>query len=246
MAEPLEPPAGAPPPPQPKPPAPTAQDAPLAELPAGWRELGDLAFERALDAWIPVGGARRLAPSDLSALATALDEGGAVSVRAAVLLARTRDPHAGDVLLAQLEERAPPSSAKPASDAALVVAAAAFAEGTPGSNAAARLGGLATGRRPHPDPFVRVECARSALRLGRDEVVPYLLQVLRTGTTAGRTLSKEDRPEDVAWMQIRAADALSRRAGTERRFEPEASVRAREEEAARLEALLRGPGEKKR
>jgi hypothetical protein len=93
---------------------------------------------------------------------------------------------------------------------------------------------------------VRVECARSAIALGRDDSIPYLLTVLRIGTTAGRVLGRDENEYDLAWAQVRAAEALSARAGTEVRFLPEASVRDREKEAARLEALLPGAPEKKR
>ncbi len=93
---------------------------------------------------------------------------------------------------------------------------------------------------------MRVECARSALLLGRDEGIPFLLQVLRVGTVPGRTLTPDESLDDVAWAQLRAAEALSDRAGTERRFRPEWSVSRRQEEAARLEALLPRPPEKRR
>jgi hypothetical protein len=218
--------------------------------------MTDLGFERALDGWLPPGEARRCTPEDLAVLEQALDQvadpSGATSstdtaaIRAAVLLARTKAARAGEILLARLEKRWTPPVGQSERDAADVVAAAAFAEGTPATNAAVRLASLGGGKRPHPDLCVRVECARSALRLGRDEGIPFLLQVLRAGTTAGRTLGAGERTEDLAWAQVRAAEALSARAGTELRFLSEASVRQREEEAARLEALLPGAPEKKR
>jgi hypothetical protein len=212
--------------------------APEFEVPAGWEGLTDLAFERALDGWLPPDEKRRLTPAGLAALEHALEPGDATAVRAAVLLARTRDPLAGEVLLARLEKRFAPPAGATERDAADVVAAAAFAQGTSARDPGARLAGLAVGRRPHPDLGVRVECARSALQLGRDQVIPYLLQVLRVGTAAGRALPGAERVDDLAWAQVRASEALSARAGTPCRFRPEASVREREEEAARLEALL--------
>lgn len=230
------------------PPAPAAvvpEPAPFA-LPPNWRDLTDLAFERAIDGWFPSGEARSCSAKDLSILEDALDGADATAVRAAVLLARTRDPQAGEILLKRLERRTQPPPGKPEADAADVVAAAAFAQGAPAGSAATRLASLGAGKRPHPDFAVRVECACSSVRLGRDEPIPYLLQVLRTSTTAGRTLSADERPEELTWAQARAAEALSARAGTEVKFLPEASVRDREKEAARLEALLPGAPEKKR
>ena len=232
--QPVEDPAPAPPPP------------PEWPLPPTWRDASDLAFERALDSWLPPGSSRRLATDDLAALASALDGADATAVRAAVLLARTRDPRAGEVLLGRLEKRVAPPPGSTDEDAVDVVAACAFAEGTPATNAAARLAELAAGKRPHPSLCARVECARSALHLGRDGGIAYLLQVLRTATTAGRPLGPDDSPSDLAFAQMRAAEALAARAGTDVRFRPEASVKDREAEAARLEKLLPGAAPRRR
>ncbi len=222
---------------------------PLWELPSTWRGASDLAFERALDAWLPPGSAHRLSADDLATLTSALDAAdradGRAAVRAAVLLARTRDPRAGDALLARLEKRAAVPGAT-GEDAVDVVAACAFAEGTPGTNASARLAELAAGKRPHPDLCTRVECARSALALGRDGGIPFLLQVLRTATTAGKPLGADDSAADLAFAQIRAAEALAARAGTDVRFRPEASVKDREAEVTRLEKLLPAAPPKKK
>ncbi|HEV8114063.1 MAG TPA: hypothetical protein VGR31_14930 [Planctomycetota bacterium] len=230
-------------------------EAPLLALPADWSERSDLAFERALDGWLPPGEARRFGTEDLAVLERALAGGDVTAVRAAVLLARTRDARAGDALLARLERRVGVPTGLSGRDAADVVAAASFGmhtaepvdAGRPlATNAAARLVNLGAGRTPHPDFCVRVECARSALLLGRDEGIPFLLSVLRAGTTAGRVLTPEESLDDLAWAQRRAAEALSHRAGTEPKFRPEASVSDRQAEAARLEALLPRPQEKKR
>jgi hypothetical protein len=215
-------------------------------LPASWRNASDLAFERALDGWLPAGSARRLSPNDLATLTLALDGADTAAVRAAVLLARTRDPRAGEALLARLERRVAPPPGSSDQDAVDVVAACAFVEGTPATNAAARLAELAAGKRPHPDLCARVECARSALALGRDNGIGFLLQVLRTATTAGKPLGPEDSATDLAFAQTRAAEALAARAGTESRFRPEASVKDREAEATRLEKLLPGSPAKKK
>jgi hypothetical protein len=214
-------------------------------LPTSWRGANDLAFERALDAWLPPGSAHRLSADDLATLTSALDGSDRSAVRAAVLLARTRELHAGDALLARLEKRVSVPGAT-GEDAVDVVAACAFAEGTPGTNAAGRLAELAAGKRPHPDLCARVECARSALALGRDGGIPFLLQVLRMATTAGTPLGADDSPADLAFAQTRAAEALAARAGTDARFRPEASVKDREAEASRLEKLLPAARPKKK
>lgn len=204
------------------------------------------AFERALEAWLPAGEVRRVSAAALSDLSSALDRGDLSAVRAAVLLARTGAVEAGEALLVRLERRVSPQPELEKENAADVVAGAAFAEGLPGPGAAQRLETLAAGAKPHPDLEVRVECARSALRLGRDGVVPFLLRVLREGTPAGLAAPDWKRKADESWAQRRAADALSARAGVTCRFRPEASVRDRENEIARLESLLPRPAPRKK
>ncbi|MFN0007681.1 MAG: hypothetical protein ACKVXR_07220 [Planctomycetota bacterium] len=224
-----------------------AQDPPEAppaarfDAPAGWESLTNLAFERAIDGWLPEGESRHVSETTLADLRRALGGPEVTAVRAAVMLARTRDPRAGEVLLERLEERVstPPSESR--RDAVDVVAAAAFAGGMRARAEAARLNSLAIGRKPHPSLAVRAECARSALALGMDTPIPYLVSVLRLGTTAGRVASSEENQDDLAWAQLRAAEALASRAGTESRYLPEGSVKDREEEASRLEALLPRP-----
>lgn len=224
-----------------------AQDPPgdppvaLFEAPAGWESLTDLAFERAIDGWLPEGEARRVSETTLADLRRALGGPEITAVRAAVMLARTRDPRAGEVLLSRLEQRVAVPPLESQRDAGDVVAAAAFAAEMRARVEAARLNSLAIGRRPHPSLAVRVECARSALALGMDTPIPYLVSVLRMGTTAGRVAAGEENQDDLAWAQVRAAEALASRAGTKSRFLPEGSVKEREEEASRLEALLPRP-----
>ena len=210
-------------------------------VPAGWESLTNLAFERAIDLWLPAGERRHASEATLADLGRALGGFDATAMRAAVILARTRDPRAGEVLLARLEERGAPPPGESHRDAADVVAAAAFGAGMTAREAAARLNGLSIGRRPHPSLPVRVECARGVIALGRDDPIPFLLSVLRTGTTAGSVVGPETDPDDLAWAQVRAAEALAARAGTTSRFLPEASMRDREAEATRLEGLLPPP-----
>lgn len=211
------------------------------EAPAGWESLTNLAFERAIDGWLPEGVARHASETTLADLRRALGGPDITALRAAVMLARTRDPRAGEVLLERLEQRVANPPGESHRDAADVVAAAAFGAGMTARAAPARLNALAIAREAHPSLAVRVECARSALALGRDTPIPYLVSVLRMGTTAGQVISSDENPDDLAWAQVRAAEALATRAGTKSRFLPEGSVKDREEEAARLEALLPPP-----
>ena len=96
------------------------------------------------------------------------------------------------------------------------------------------------GEHPHPDLEVRTECAAAALELGRRGGVPYLLQVLRIGTWAGRSDVWEIQPgQNTAWARSRAAEALSRAAGVPCSFSTDASIADREREAAALAELLR-------
>ena len=211
------------------------------EAPAGWESLTNLAFERAVDQWLPAGEPRRVDDATLLDLKRALAGQDATAVRAAVMLGRSLDPRAGELLLLRLEEGVATPAGESQRDAADVVAAAAFASGMTAKKAVPRLNGLAIGRRQHPSLAVRVECARSTIALGRDDPIPYLLSVLRAGTTAGQVIGADAEEADFAWAQVRAAEALAARAGTKSRFLPEASIREREEEAARLEALLPPP-----
>jgi hypothetical protein len=221
--------------------APPAPAALLFEAPAGWESLTDLAFERAIDGWFPGGVSRRVDETTLQDLRRALGGADVTAVRAAVMLARTRDPRAGEVLLERLEQRAADPASELRRDAADAVAAAAFGSGMTGRKAAARLNALANGKKPHPSLSVRVECARASLALGRDTMIPYLVSVLRTGTSAGQVVSSEEDEDELGFAQVRAAEALAARAGTVSRFLPEGSMKAREEEALRLEALLPPP-----
>ena len=235
---------------------------PVFDLHPEWSTNTALAFERALEVWLPEGRAVRLTAASLAMLSAALERSDPIAVRAAVLLARSRDPDAGEVLLARLEQRithgaspnrafdpetedaasrrpAPFSAdAGPDLDASDVVAAAAFADWTLAMDAAQRLQALAIGPHPHPDLEVRVECARSALALGRDAVIPFLVRILREGTSQATSAPDYDRTQAFDWVQMRAAEALSARAGVACRFRTQASVKWREQEALRLEKLL--------
>ena len=103
-----------------------------------------------------------------------------------------------------------------------------------------RLLRLAVGSRPHPDLDVRVECAITALALGSDEPIPFLLQILRIDTYAGEHDERDFEPsETTAWPRGRAAQALSRRAGVPLLYQPDGSIADMEREVRELERLLR-------
>lgn len=197
-------------------------------------------FERRLAA-LTAGDGGALASLDGAALAAELAVPGDRATRAAVLLswmALGGDGQARTALLTRLEQRAEAPSR--ALDAADVVAAAGLARLELDTGEAGRLAGLADGEPPHPDLEVRVECAAAALRAGREEVVPFLLRVLRSGTPR----EVEDPPDwprktTLTWAKSRAAEALSRRAGLPCTFRADGSFEHQAREADALEAALR-------
>lgn len=203
-----------------------------------WRELGPLAFERYVEETLPAGRVTELSDAALTELTAALEPQDAGSVRAAVLLARSWTAEAAEALMRRLELRV--LGPDRASDAGDVVAAASLAR-LGGTQYAGRLASLAVGGRPHPDLEVRVECAVSALTRGRDEVIPFLLEILRIETYAGREDDLDfEPPTRTAWVRGRAAEALSRRAGVPCTYSAESSIQDREREARALEDILTG------
>jgi hypothetical protein len=259
-----------------RPPVP-AQDPPAASAPGGpalspavmllsafnlpddWLSIDRERFEASLARWFPAERSPALSSASLQALGRALDRDDEGAVRAALVLARSRDPEARETLLVHLERRIERPAAR-GGNATEVVAAAAFdpvlvppppeRPRVPGVEpprpSGIRLEQLSTGSRPHPDLEVRVECACSALALGRDGVIPFLLRILREGTTAATATPEGKEFADPSWAQSRAAAALSRRAGIPLAYAPEASVAERETEAARLEQRLPKPKKPKR
>lgn len=207
--------------------------------PADWNSCSPYGFE-ALAAGIPAGDTAHLwKPAALEAFAAALDAQDESSVRAAVLCARSRDPHAAELLLARLEQRQ--LGPQRNSDAGDVVAAAALADWPFRADLTERLVALAVGAAPHPDLEVRVECAASALRLGAptESVAPFLLTVLRALTPAEREHPADwPRQTTVAWAKSRGAEALSERAGLPCSFRPDGSFAHQAAETAKLERAL--------
>ncbi|MCA8981501.1 MAG: hypothetical protein H6831_07525 [Planctomycetes bacterium] len=207
--------------------------------PAGWNSCSPYGFE-ALAAKVPSGDEAFLwKQSALDAFKQALEREDQTSVRAAVLCARSRDPLAGEVLLARLEARRLGPARN--SDAGDVVAAAGLAGWHFRADLADRLAALSSGAGPHPDLEVRVECAASALRLGAptESVAPFLLTVL-CALTPGELERPSDWPRqaNVAWVKTRAAEVLSERAGLPCRFRPDASFDDQAAEIAKLERAL--------
>ena len=151
---------------------------------------------------------KALADAGLTGLSAALAGQDETAVRAAVVLVRSADAASAEVLAARLAERV--LGPERDSDAAAVVAAGGLGVIDAGRAHAALLAELALGPVPHPDLEVRIECAAAALHAGRDEVIPFLLRVLRSITPA----ELEDPPDwppktTMAWAKSRAAEILA-------------------------------------
>jgi hypothetical protein len=207
-------------------------------LPSDWADRARPAFEELLAHELDGTRIARLEDSALETLRRALAAAGESAVRAALILARSRDPRAGEVLLAELEGRAPRAASEPVAS----VAAASFARWASARDASARLEALAVGKSPHALLDVRVECAAVALGLGRDAVIPFLLDVLREGTPSAASKPNWSRPDWTSGafdaVQSCAARALSARARVPCTYRPEAAIAEREAEAARLARIL--------
>jgi hypothetical protein len=220
--------------------------APEFALPADWRTLPPRAFEEWALTALPETVATPIQRESLRELARALDEVSApaatggqdpLAVRAAVILGRSLHPASASVLIRRLEKRV--LGPDRWSDAGDCVAAAALARFPNPHRYAQRLVPLATGNNPHDDLEVRVECAATALHAGFTQVVPFLLQVLRIDTYAGQADRRDFAVSPTtAWARGRAAEALSAHAGVALAYRFDGSIAHREEEAARLEALL--------
>ena len=224
-------------PPAPEPAAPVLPVAPVWSLPADWESLTPNAFESWAVRELPDGVATPFDKAALRALTAALDRMDASSVRAAVLLGRSRHITSASILIRRLEKRV--LGPQRNSDCGDSVAAAALARFPDPARYAQRMVPLACGRNPHPDLEVRVECAATALYAGFAQVVPFLLQVLRIDTWAG-----EADPRDfavsptTAWARGRAAEALSQYAGVPLTYPVDGSIEQREREARALERIL--------
>jgi hypothetical protein len=169
------------------------------------------------------------------------------AMRAAIVLARSRDPRAYEIMMEHLEARV--VGPERPDDAADVIAAAAMGQVRNVTNLGTRLEDLVVGDKdrklaPHPDLEVRVECACSLLEYKRTRGIGFLLRVLRDQTRAADDSKRDWTPTPhMAWAKSRAAFALSKFLATTDDFRPDGSIEHQEQEAARLEELWR---EKKR
>lgn len=210
------------------------------ELPAEWQQGSFEEFEAELERWFPTATPTPVSEAAVRELSAAAADGGERGLRAVLVLARSHDADAFSALLAVLDQRTPRSAtaADPVGDAAFVVAAAALANARTVADAGPRLESLSFGKNPHPDLDVRVQCAASALALGRTRAIPYLLGILRTGTSPRAAAPRGTRLEDFVEPQLVAARALSARAQVPCDFRARAPLAARAAEADRLERLL--------
>jgi hypothetical protein len=223
------------------PPAPERPAAPRPqELPQGWSSVPLEAFGALLEQSFPAGERRTLVPSGFEELSSALRGDDALALRALELLARCSDALAGEILLQRLERRAP--SRGELGVAVDLAAAAALRDFGESRNAGTRLESLAYGRRPHPELEVRVECACSALRLGREKASPFLLAILKHGTRLAVASSAWKPIPEMGFCQRRAAEALCERAGQPCRFRPLQPLDEREADVRALETALAQPG----
>jgi hypothetical protein len=213
-------------------------EPPRVPIPAGWNTCSPEAFEDLLARDFGPGREVFFDREGFEELTAALNRMDTSSVRAALLFAHSRHEVAGRRLMRRLGRRI--EGPERISDCGDVVAAASlplFANAT--ELYRDKLVKLARGAHPHPDLDVRVECAASAMALGDDSVIPFLLMVLRIDTYAGQADARDfEVSEHTAWARGRAAYALSRRAGVPCVYQPDGSIAGREQEAARLGRLL--------
>lgn len=166
----------------------------------------------------------------------ALDQDPRTATRAVLVLAHSGDERVPTVLLERLEQRVIHSAR--ADDSGDCTAAAALGRLGDPQLVGDRLVDLVHGERPHPDLEVRTECALGALSLGRREVVPYLLRVLRIDTPSAEREGRLTDSDVTAWPRGRAAKALHDLAGWPYSERTDASVAEREELADRLSQEL--------
>lgn len=215
-------------------------------LPKDWRSSSPEAFAAWVRSALPEDRATPLEKNSLRELQRALDDVATpladgtldpLAVRAAVILGRSRSAPGASILIRRLEKRALGPDRH--SDCGDTVAAAALARFPDPARYAQRLVPLAVGSRPHPDLEVRVECAATALFAGFEQVIPFLLQVLRIDTFAGRSDQRDFAVSSTtAWARGRAAEALSIYAGVPLTYRCDGPIAHREEEAAKLAARL--------
>lgn len=207
-----------------------------------WREMSLERFESWVQTVLPGLEPVEVTKPDRAELKRALAVMDGSSVRAAVILARTRDPQCYEILLSRLEDRI--EGPERASDAGDVIAAAALGRLRNVRELGKRLEELVVGANVHPDLEVRVECAAALLEYKRTRGIGFLLRVLREATPAADPARRDWKPTPhMAWAKSRAAHALSKFLDVPNEFRPDGSVAHQMEVAAKLEELWR---EKKR
>jgi hypothetical protein len=217
-------------------------EEPRTPLPAGWDTVSPYAFEELLAQSFTPGQQVFFEREGYEELTAALDRMDATSVRAALLLAHSGHEVSGRRLMRRLARRI--EGPEIGSDAGDVVAAAALPRFPHAAELYRdKLASLARGSRPHPDLEVRVECALSAMDLGDDSAIPFLIKVLRIDTYGGQSDERDFAVSpQTAWARGRAAWALSRKAGIPCAYQADGSLADREREASRLEGLLISSG----
>ncbi len=206
-------------------------------LPDDWKTLSPFAFEELCLQAFPENASVPFDTDAREVLREALDRMDGSSVRAAVLLGRSRYAANASILIRRLEKRE--LGPKRTSDAGDSVAAASLARFPDPARFAQRLVPLATGANPHPDLEVRVECAAAALYAGFTEVIPFLLQVLRIDTPDGLDDVRDFVPSHTtAWPRGRAAEALSLYCGVPLTYRIDGPIELREREAQKLEDTI--------
>jgi len=217
----------------------TLPRGPTLVLPADWRTMSARAFELWAGAALPEDRATPIDNAGMHQLAAALDAMDLDSVRAAVILGRSRYPTSATILIRRLERRT--LGPERHSDCGDTLGAAALARYPDPRRYAQRLVPLAVGPHPHPDLETRVECAATALYAGFPECIPFLLQVLRIDTPAGLADARDfGVSPTTAWARGRAAEALSLYAGMPVTYRFDAPLADREREAEQLaDRLLR-------
>jgi hypothetical protein len=219
-----------------------AAEARAFVLDPAWDTMSLERFEAWVQAALPGLEPIAIAKPDRAALKRALAAMDLGSLRAAVILARSRDAQCYEILLSRLEERV--VGPERASDAADVVAAAALGRLRNVRDLGLRLEALVVGPTPHPDLEVRIECAAALLEYKRTRGIGFLLRVLRENTPLADPAKRDFEPTPhLAWPKSRAAAALSKFLGVPNGFRPDGSIAHQVEETQKLEALWR---EKKR
>lgn len=222
-------------------PGPEYELAPVWAPPADWATMPAFDFERMVERDLPEGKITPIREDARRELGEALERLDPTSVRAAVILGRSRHDESALILLGQLKKRL--LGPERGSDAGDVVAAAALAR-FPQPERFWRVVRMSEDKNPHPDLEVRVECACTALSMGIDRVIPFLLEVLRIDTWEGLADRRAfPTSTTTTWARTRAAQALSERAGVPLTYRADASIAARERETRRLEELLLVRGE---